>query len=224
MKLITDDKQFMKDLMNIIGYSEGFLDGVQMGKKKFFGEIGNSVKEKLNEFIDSNARVNPQALHHVYEWYQTGSPNARLFDIEYTVSNLGLSLKSTFTQSSSIKAGSTTPFYDKARIMEAGIPVTITPKKSNVLVFEDNGETVFTSNSVTVQDPGGREVEGSYESTFDSFFRDYFSQSFLTSSGMGQYLKNPTMYKKNLAAGKRGGRSLGVETGMRWIMNAGALA
>jgi hypothetical protein len=224
MKLITDDKQFMKDLMNIVGYSEGFLDGVQLGKSKFFKHVGAGVKEKLEEFIDSNARVNPQALHHVYEWYETGSPNARLFDIEYTVSNLGLSVKSSFTQSSSVKDGSTTPFYNKARIMEDGIPVTITPKRSGVLAFEDNGETVFTRNSVTVLDPGGQAVQGAYESAFDSFFRDYYSQSFLSSSGMGQYLKNPTMYKRNFAAGKRGGKSLGVETGMRWIMNAGALA
>lgn len=223
MKIVTDDKQFMKDLMNIIGYSEGFLDGVQSGKKAFLKQIGISVKEKLEEFIDSSARVNPQALHHVYEWYQTGSPNARLFDIDYTISNLGLSIKSSFSQSSSIKSGSTTPFYDKARIMEYGIPVTIKPRKSDVLVFDDNGETVFTRNPIDVQNPGGQYVEGSYEQTFDSFFRDYFSQSFLTSSGVGQYLKNPVMYKKNLAAAKRGGRSLGVETGMRWIMNAGAL-
>lgn len=224
MKLVTDDKKFMKDLMNIIGYSEGFLEGIQTGKKSFFNSIGSGVKEKLEEFIDSNARVNPQALHHVYEWYETGSPNARLFDIEYTVSNLGLSMKSTFTQSMSIKAGSSTPFYNKARIMEDGIPVTITPKRSGVLVFDDNGETVFTKNSVTVEDPGGAAVQGSYEQTFDSFFRDYYSQAFLSSSGMGQYLKNPILYKKNFAAAKRGGRSLGVETGIRWIMNAGAMA
>lgn len=224
MKLITNDTQFMKDLMNVIGYSEGFLEGVQNGKKSLFKNLGDSVRQQLEEFIDSNARVNPQALHHVYEWYQTGSPSARLFDIEYTVSNLGLSLKSTFTQSSSIKDGSTVPFYDKARIMEDGVPVTIRPKKSGVLVFDDNGETVFTKNPIRVQEPGGSEVRGSYEATFDSFFQNYFSQAFLSSSGMGNYLKNPTIYKRNFAASKRGGRSLGVETGIRWIMNAGVMA
>jgi hypothetical protein len=224
MKTTFDDKQFMNDMINIVQYSEGYIDGVKLGKQKFLHLVGLGVKEKLEEFIDANARINPSALHHVYEWYQTGSPNARLFDIDYTVSNLGLSMRSSFSQSSSTKDGSNTPFYDKARIMENGIPVTIKPKKSSVLVFEDNGQTVFTKGEVKIQNPGGNNVDGEFERTFDSFFRDYFSQSFLTSSGIGQYLENPIMYKNNLPAGKRAGRSLGVETGIRWIMNAGALA
>ena len=223
MKVVTDDKRFMKDMMNVLNYSTGFLDGVKAGKQRFLQDIGRGVKEKLEEFIDSNARVDPQALQHVYEWYQSGSPQARLFEIDYTVSNLGLSIKSTFSQSAAIKRGSNVPFYNKARIMEEGIPVTIRPKRSDVLVFEDNGETVFTRNQVNVESPGGPDAEGSYQRLFDSFFRDYFSQSFLISSGIGQYLKNPTMYKSNFAAAKRGGKSLGVETGLRWILNAGAL-
>lgn len=224
MKTTFSDKQFMSDMLNVIQYSEGYLDGVKLGKQKFLHLVGQGVKEKIEEFIDASARIDPSSLHHVYEWYQTGSPNARLFNIDYTVSNLGLSVKSTFSQSLSMKTGSTTPFYDKARIMESGIPVTIRPKKSDVLVFEDNGQTVFTKGEITVQNPGGNNVNGEFEKTFDSFFKDYFSQSFLTSSGIGQYLKNPIMYKNNFAAGRRAGRSLGVETGIRWIMNAGALA
>jgi hypothetical protein len=224
MSMIVDSGQFIKDMNNLVNYSIGFLDGVHIGKTDMFQELGKNIKNQLESFIDSSARIDPQALQHVYEWYQSGSPNARLFDIEYTISNLGLSMRSTFRQSISIKDGSTTPFYNKARIMEGGIPVTIKPKKSGVLAFEDNGETVFTKSPVTVQNPGGQNAKGSYQVIFDSFFRDYLSQSFLTSSGMGQYLKNPTMYKKNFAAGKRGGKSLGVETGIRWIMNAGAMA
>lgn len=224
MKLMIDDKQFVKDIMNILEYSNGYVEGIKLGKQKFLQQLGSSVKDRLEGFIDSNAKVNPAALHHVYEWYQTGSPNARLYNIDYTISNLGLSIKSSFSQSNSMKSGSTTPFYDKARIMENGIPVTIRPKKSNVLVFDDNGETIFAKGEINVQNPGGEAVHGEFERTFDSFFRDYFSQSFLTSSGIGQYLKNPIMYKKNFAAAKRGGRSLGIETGQRWIINAGALA
>jgi len=158
-------------------------------------------------------------LHHVYEWYMTGSPDARLFDLQYTVSGLGLSFKSTFSQSTSIKNGSTVPFYDKARIMENGIPVTIKPVSSPVLVFEDNGETVFTKNPVSVANPGGGAVNGSFERTFDMFFEQYFTQSFLKASGMLDYLSNPIAYKKNLEKGKRGGRAVGVTTGYRWIAN-----
>ena len=216
-----NDKDLMRDLNNIIEYSFGFLDGIEKGKRVFLDSLGRDITELVKEYIDSSARVNPSRLHHVYEWYQTGSPDSRLFDINYTVSNLGLSFKSTFSQSMTIKNGSRTPFYDKARIMEEGIPVTIRPKVAQVLAFEDNGETVFTRGPVQVLNPGGTEVEGGFEKVFDMFFNRYFSQAFLRSSGVAQYLENPQLYKKNIQAGKKMGRSKGVSTGYRWIANAG---
>jgi hypothetical protein len=175
----------------------------------------------MKEFIDSNARVNPEMLHHVYEWYQTGSPSARLYDISYTTSNLGLSFRSSFSQSISVKNGSRIPFYNKARIMEEGIPVTIRPKVAQVLAFTDNGEEVFTRGPVQVLNPGGNEVEGGFEKVFDMFFNRYFSQAFLRVSGVAKYLENPEVYRKNMKAGKSMGRSKGISTGYRWIANAG---
>lgn len=213
--------KFTKDLNNIVQYSLGFLDGVQKGKKVFLNSLGKNVKELLNMFIDSNARSNPQALHHVYEWYKTGSPDARLFDINYTVSNVGLSFYSSFKQSSSIKRGSSVPFYNKAKIMEEGLPVIIKPKRSSVLVFEQDGETVFTKNPVIVDNPGGNKVQGSFENIVNLFFSKYFTQAFLRSSGIYQYLNNPSIYKKNLQKGKNSGRSIGLSTGYTWIANAG---
>jgi hypothetical protein len=216
-----DTRQFKKEMNNIVEYSIGFLDGVQRGKTVFLKTLGMQTVEVMKEFIDSNARVNPQMLHHIYEWNQTGSPEARLYDISYTVSNLGLSFKSSFSQSKSIKDGSRRPFYDKARIMENGIPVTIRPKIAQVLAFEENGETVFTRGPIEVLNPGGTEVQGGFEKTFDMFFNKYFSQAFLRTSGIGKYLENPQAYKKDLPSGKTMGRSKGVATGYRWIANAG---
>jgi hypothetical protein len=223
MQVMFDDRQFIKDLTNIVEYSTGYLDGIKLGKKNFLREVGIGVKERLESFIDSSARVNPQALHHVYEWYQAGSPEARLFDIKFTTSNLGLSMKSSFRQSTSLRDGSSVPFMDKAMMMENGVSVTVRPKKSEVLVFENEAGTVFSKSPITIDNPGGPEVQGAYQAAFDSFFRVFFSQSFLMSSGMAQYLSNPMLYKQNYKAAKTGGKSLGVETGMRWIMNAGVL-
>lgn len=220
MKTIFNSKQFKKDMKNIVDYSVGFLDGVQKGKTVFLKGMGVSTIEVMKEFIDSSARVNPNMLHHIYEWNQTGSPSARLYDISYTTSNLGLSFMSSFSQSTSIKDGSRTPFYDKARIMEEGIPVVIKPRVAQVLVFEQDGETIFTKNPVRVSDPGGPNVEGGFERVFDTFFNRYFTQAFLRVSGIATYLENPQVYKKNLAAGKRMGRTKGVSTGYRWIANA----
>ena len=216
-----NSNQFKKDMNNIVNYSVGFLEGVQRGKTVFLKTLGMETVEIMKEFIDSNARVNPQMLHHVYEWTMTGSPDARLYDISYTTSNLGLSFRSSFSQSTSIKDGSRTPFYDKARIMEYGIPVTIRPKVAQVLAFDDNGETVFTRGPVQVMNPGGTEVEGGFEKVFDMFFNKYFSQAFLRTSGVARYLENPQVYKKDMPAGKRMGKAKGLSTGYRWIANAG---
>ena len=113
------------------------------------------------------------------------------------------------------------PFYNKAKIMEDGVPVVITPKRSSVLVFEDNGETVFTKNPVEVVNPGGPQVQGGFERTVNMFFTRYFTQAFLRASGVAQYLENPVAYKKNMSSGKKGGKVKGYQTGYRWIANAG---
>jgi hypothetical protein len=220
MQVIMNTKSFEKQLLNITNYSMGFLDGINNGKTIFLNNMGVEVIKVLNQYVDASARSNPQALHHIYEWYQTGSPKARLYNFDYTVSNLGLSFKSSFKQSTSLASGSSVPFYNKAKIMEEGMSVTISPKKSNVLAFEVDGEMVFTSQEVTVNNPGGTQVAGSFEKIVDEFFGSYFKQSFLKSSGLYSYIKKPVLYKKNFKAGSRGGKSVGVSTGFKWITNA----
>ena len=220
MRVSIQTNNFEKELLNIANYSLGFLEGAQKGKKVFLDNLGRGVIFALGQYVDVEARANKEALHHVYEWYQTGSPQARLFDITYTVSNLGLSLNSTFRQSRTIQQDATVPFYNKAKIMENGIPVVIRPKKNSVLRFYQGGETVFTSKPVTVRNPGGNQVEGSFERIFDEFMTRYFTQAFLRASGISDYISNPVIYKKNLPAGAKQGRPKGVSTGYKWITNA----
>lgn len=216
-----DDGQFAKEMNNVMRYAIGFMEGAQAGKTQLFHAMAAETIQLLKQYIDSSARANPMVLHHVYEWNQTGSPSARLFDIDYTVSKLGLSFRSTFSQSTSVANGSRTPFYDKARIMEEGIPVVIRPKRSEVLAFEDeNGEMVYTRKPVTVEKPGGQ-TEGEFERIFDTFFISYFTQAFLRSSGIMEAIQKPVAFKNNFKAGARGGKSKGYQTGYRWIANAG---
>ena len=216
----TKTQGFEKMMNNIVNYSLGFLDGAEKAKPVFFDNVGKGVIFALGQYIDTNARANPQAMHHVYEWYRVGSPSARLFDLSYTVTRGGLSVNSTFKQSSTVSATSNTPFYNKARIMENGIPVTIKPKSNSVLAFESGGQTIFTRKEVTVRNPGGDQVVGSYESVFDEFMMRYFTQSFLRASGLFDYIKNPSIYKKNFSAGAKAGRSKGLSTGFKWLANA----
>jgi hypothetical protein len=105
--------------------------------------------------------------------------------------------------------------------MEEGIPVTIRPRLAQALAFDDNGETIFTKSPVRVDNPGGTQVEGGFERVFDMFFNRYFSQAFLRVSGVAKYLENPQVYKKDMQAGKKMGKSKGISTGYRWIVNAG---
>jgi hypothetical protein len=102
--------------------------------------------------------------------------------------------------------------------MENGVPVTIRPKK-RVLAFTIDNEEIFTSNDVTVTDPGGTEVQGSFSKTIDEFMLFYFKQSFLRASGIYNYIQNPTVFKKDIKQGSRLGKNKGIQTGFRWIAN-----
>lgn len=219
LRLTIDDVQFNKDMKSVIQYSMGFFEGVKQGVPEFLKGTGASLVEDLKQYIDANARVAPQLLHHVYEWSQTGSPNSRLFNIDYIASGNNISFISSFKQSASIRQGSRVPFFDKASIMEYGITVTIVPKK-RVLAFEDDGQQIFTSKPITVTNPGGN-VAGEYERVFNSFFKSYFAQSYLQSAGILAYLSNPTDFAMGMS--KRGGRSKGVAVGRNWMAKAGRI-
>jgi len=114
----------------------------------------------------------------------------------------------------------TVPFYNKAKIMENGIPVTISPTRGQALKFNGPTGEVFTRKPIKVESPGGDEVFGSFESTVDIFISRYFKQSFIRASGLYDYIKKPKLYKTNFKAGSKMGKSKGVETGFKWIANA----
>lgn len=217
----ADTRSFEKIINNVIKYSEGFIEGANRAKPVFLANLGQGVIQALYQYIDSSARLNREALHHVYEWYRTGSPSARLFDLDYNIFGSNLYINSSFKQSESISNGSSTPFYNKARIMEEGVPVSIKPKK-NLLVFDVNGETVFTSKEVSVENPGGPMVEGSYQKVFNEFMTRYFTQSFLKASGIFEYISNPDIYKKTIRAGSKNGKATGISSGYKWISEAKA--
>ncbi len=224
MKVDINFKNLFSDLNNLTQYSVGFLDGVQAARPVIMDNLGKEIIEMLKDFIDTNARVDPQTLHHVYEWYQTGSPQARLFDIEYLVrGNSGLSFNYTFSQSTSLSNNSTVPFYNKATIMENGSPVVIKPKNSSVLSFNQDGEQVFTKKPIVVSNPGGDDVEGGFESTIKTFFDSYFTQSFLMTSGVLSHLNNAKSFKDNVLAGSKQGKPLGFKVGYRWATKGGII-
>lgn len=212
-----DDTQFTKDMKSITDYMFGFVEGINAGKPELMKILGVSVKEILEEFIDSSARVDPESLNHVYEWYQNGSSDGRLFDILYTPTGRGLSFGFTLRQSTSIKNGSSTPFYDKARIMEYGVPVTITPTKAQALSFDIDGKTIFTKRPVSVENPGGANAEGGLRNAFTQFFTQYISQALLDVTGLRKHFELVSEFNDGLFSAKSGGRMLGQRMGIKWI-------
>ena len=218
-----NDASFNKLMNNIVEYSVGFTDGVQKGKVNLMNSVADEAISILQEYLDSSAKVDPASLAHVYEWDGVGRKIDRLFELEKQVTSSKITISSNFLRSQSIKNGSKEPFYEKAAIMENGIPVTIKPKESNVLVFDANGETVFTSKEVRVANPGGDQAVGGFERAFNSFFNSFVSQSLLTSGNFAMFIKNPKDYATNLKAGSVGGKMVGISTGYNWISRAGGM-
>jgi hypothetical protein len=64
-------------------------------------------------------------------------------------------------------------------------------------------------------------VQGSLEKTIDDFFQNFFSQSFIYSSGLKEYLEKPEDYSKNFGVAKSGETSFGFNVGRNWIAKAG---
>ena len=222
IKVKFDTKEFSKKIMNSVEYSNGFLDGVELSKTNFNQELGLFIKEALAKYIDAKARIEPDSLHHVYEWNEAGSPSARLFEINVIPSQRVIRFNIKFLPSSSISNTSNVPFKDKAKIMENGVDITIQPKKSDVLVFEDNGSIIFTKKTITVSNPGGNKVAGSFQRTINNFFNNYLTVGLLKSSGILSGLENPVEYKQNFPKGVKGGRPVGVSAGKKYMNIKGA--
>ena len=211
ISLRFDMKDFNRVMEQSIQYTNGYLNGFSSGGIIISSKMANIIEQMLGQFIDSKARANPDSLHHVYEWGSVGGE--RLFNIHANPDAAGVTVTSSFSQSQSISDTATEPFYNKAEIMEAGTPITISPAPGSVLVFMDGGDEVFVSRSVTVDQPGGPGVAGSFEKAFDQFFRIYFSQSVLQSIGFVEVLENP--YTFDL----KGGYGGGIADARRWLMS-----
>ena len=210
-----ESKDLNKALKNSVEYSNGFLEGIQLSRLQFNRILGGYTAEALGEYIDSKARMNTRSFHHVYEWNEVGNSSARLFKIKIKTSATQIVFSSSFIESKSTSATSKEPFYQKAEIMESGISVTVAPKNSDFLVFDYEGETVFTRKSITISNPGGDEVAGSFAGVLDEFFNYYFTNSILYS--VMKDLSYPEEFARFFPNAKRGGRQAGVTAGRKYF-------
>ena len=215
IKAKIDTRELMKTLNNTVNYSEGFVSGAQMNKTEFNRILGGYTAEALGQYIDSKARMNPEALHHVYEWGSVGKASSRLFSFNVTSKANSIDFSGSFLPSNVPSPNSDDVFSNKAEIMENKIGITIEPKNSYVLVFEDGGETVFTTNSIYIANPGGDAVAGSFGRVVEEFFDKYFTVSIL--NGILKDLSTPQEFAQYFSQGAKSGRSVGVKAGRKYF-------
>ena len=170
---------FNRTMKNAIDYSRGFANGVQQNEQYFNQQLAELIKEAFYKYVDSTARLDPDRLHHMYEWEQTGVDKARLFRIEAFTGQQSIRFVTEFMQSTSVSPTANEPFVNKAEVMESGTTVTVSPRSGGVLAFEgDDGEMVFTSDEVTIDNPGGN-VSGQFAAVAREFFINYLDKGIL---------------------------------------------
>lgn len=219
IKTKIDSKELSRILNNTVLYSEGFINGIELSRIEFNRVLGGFTAESLGLYIDSKARMNPQSLHHVYEWNKTGNKGSRLFNINVDATKYSIVFKGNFILSKTPSSNSGQVFSNKAEVMENGISITVSPQKSKVLVFEDDGETVFTTNSVYIAHPGGDQVAGSFGKVVEEFFDSYFTYSIL--QPLMKKLSNPKEFSQFYAQGARSGSVIGVKAGRKYFSTIG---
>ena len=127
----------------------------------------NIVGQYFGFYMDNLARRDNASFHHIYENDKVGSPNARLFYYTITATSGNPSIQYTF-RDATVPENSGQVFRKRAFIMEAGNPITIRPRNGKVLVFDLDGEKIFTKKSY-VPNPGGTEVSGAFARTFNTY-------------------------------------------------------
>lgn len=214
-------KKMTKTINNIINYSDGYIEESKKNEKKIANKMAKISITTFYQYLDGLARLHPEMLHHVYEWDQVGSQSGRLYELKTIAIGRGVGVGAEFLDSTSIKEGSSEPFYDKASIMEYGETVTVTEKEAQSLFFEIDGIEYFRKGPITIANPGGEAVRGSFVRAFNEFYSNYFSEVYLRSIGFYKQLQEGKEYRKNIriASKSTNPRTLGKNSAMQWVAN-----
>lgn len=200
----------------------------QIGKAAFT-IIGNEFIRQVNRY----SAANKESMHHVYEWGNVGSNSARLFTLNRaavkdgklvfslnflnskTAVPVSPSLRKPGKTGKSVKGGHI--FKNKAEIMESGKAVHISANRAKALAFPGkDGKIKFIPRGyyVTVRNPGGRAVKGSFGRYVKAWFRNPSNTSMLLISS-GYFTKLEKEIGKNL--NNKGAGSPNVSTAIKKI-------
>jgi len=218
-RIKADD--LIKKLNNTVKYSNGFVTELNKNKSLLNQKVGATSISVFYEYLDGLARSHPGMLHHVYEWGEVGNPMERLYDLSLQVNNTSAVIDAEFLQSNIPSQDGGEPFYNKAIIMEEGIPVTINEKNAKALAFTINGEEYFRVGPIIIANPGGEATRGSFVEAFNEFYGSYFTNVYLPAIKFYDYFSNPKVYEDYFSSGVNGGgSSTGRATALSWIAKA----
>lgn len=153
--------------------------------------------------VDNYARLNPKKMHHVYEWGKVGNKTKRLFVLERSIMiNGNLVITTNFLPSKLpvpinkelLKPGSTgkvvskkSIFANKAKVMEAGTPVSFTAKRVLSIVGNNGIAFIAPGTKINILHPGGLQTKNS----FASYIIEWYTKNaglIMDSSGLYQMI------------------------------------
>lgn len=212
----------MKVLNNLVAYSEGFIKETKAKESYVASKLGATSIEAFYQYLDGLARTNPGMLHHVYEWGQVGNPGARLVELKKSFGSNKVNISADLLQSDSVPENGRTPFFDKAEVMEEGIPVVVNEVEAQALFFQVDGQEFFRAGPIVIENPGGEATRGSLVNAFEEFYNVYFDKVFLKAIRFYDHFSYARDYEKNFAAAMRSGNAaaMGRQSALSWILNA----
>jgi len=218
-RIKADD--LIKKLNNTVKYSSGVVSELNKSKALLNQKVGSTSIAAFYDYLDGLARSHPGMLHHVYEWGEIGNPMERLYDLSLAINKTSAVIDADFLQSNTASEDGGEPFYNKAIVMEEGIPVTINEKNAKALAFTIDGEEYFRVGPITISNPGGEATRGSFVQAFNEFYGTYFTEVYLPAIRFYEYFSNPKFYERYFASGaKGGGYSTGRSAALSWIAKA----
>lgn len=154
------------------------------------------IKNYFEQYVDARARQNPSAYHHVYEFDKTGDKDSRLFKAKIVSNATSAVINFDFTTAKNPnRQGYAFPM--KAKVMEKNEPLVINPKRGKYLKFQLKDGRFITTSQAFVRNPGGSEVAGSFEKTFNDFMRNQGSRT-LEKFGFFKMIENSLIAKRRL--------------------------
>ena len=215
-------KSVIDMLTNAVAYTDSFAKEINKNKTKLTSSLAEGSIEVFYDYLDGLARSHPGMLHHVYEWGQVGDPFGRLYELSVSLQGKSAVVNADFLQSNLASPSSREPFYDKADIMEEGIPLVIQEKDAQALFFEIDGEEFFRRGPIYIANPGGSNTRGSFVRAFNEFYNIYFTKDYLNSIRFYDHFRGSKEYQKNVKAASKSknATSLGRAAALSWINNA----